>query len=123
MTDINFQGLPHLQLDGTAKHPVYATAGNGTKCGSQGRSLVYGYTSLTAGRPAELHTVRNKEPWLRLAARAKKQMWFAFLTDESACIGVGRAAATGHRLRLDGNTGVVAGHDAKDNDRDNGYKS
>jgi hypothetical protein len=26
------QGLPHLQLDGKAKHPVYATGGNGTKC-------------------------------------------------------------------------------------------
>jgi hypothetical protein len=30
-TDGNFQGLPHLQLDGTTEHPVYATAGNGTK--------------------------------------------------------------------------------------------
>ncbi|MGH7839815.1 MAG: hypothetical protein ACREQC_18660, partial [Candidatus Binataceae bacterium] len=30
-TDGDFQGLPHLLLDGTAKHPVYATAGNGTK--------------------------------------------------------------------------------------------
>ena len=32
MPDRNGQGLPHLQLDGTAKHPVYATAGSATKC-------------------------------------------------------------------------------------------
>src|SRR5690242_5186203 len=57
-TDRNIQGLPHLQLDGSAKHPVYATVGNGTKY--RNLTMIFCDNSSTAGEASELHTLRCK---------------------------------------------------------------
>src|SRR5208282_5543447 len=97
MTDGNFQGLPRLQLDGTTEHPVYATAGNGTKGGRQPRPVLL--VTLVRRRPAPTSCIEPKaeSPGCAMQPGLKGRVLLNE-AEKSARAGIGRAADTVYRI-------------------------